>query len=86
MHPETQKTKEVVELFTKTLDERGLPLFGVIEGLDENGNMTELYKLESGFTAEDYQKAAEYQRKLAAYHTRLADYYSAGFEKRTKTK
>ena len=78
--------ESVIELFETSVDERGLPLFGVIEIEDENGNLKLAYKQEKLFDAEDYRKAANYQAKLANNHQILADYYTAELEKRQSTK
>lgn len=80
--------ENVTEIFQTAVDERGLPVFGVIE-IEVNGEPLKLYKKEKLFNAEDYQKAANYQMKLASNHKELAnnhkelaDYYSAECEKR----
>lgn len=72
----------VTEIFEKAVDERGLPVFGVIEIEDADGNFTKAYKQEKSFTADDYRLAANYQAKLASNHKELADYYSSEFKKR----
>ena len=70
----------VIELLETSVDERGLPVFGVIEIEDKNGNLVKAYKQEKFFDAEDYRKAALYQAKLASNHKILADYYTAELE------
>jgi len=72
----------VNELLETSVDERGLPVFGVIEIEDESGNLVKAYKQEKFFDAEDYRKAALYQAKLASNHKILADYYTAELEKK----
>ncbi len=78
--------EQAIELFETSVDERGLPVFGVIEIEDENGNLKVAYKKEKLFNVEDYRKAANYQAKLASNHKELADYYAAEFEKRQSAK
>lgn len=73
--------ESVAELLNNQLDERGLPVFGIIETVDENGNLVKAYKRENLFNAEDYREAALYQAKLANNHKILADYYMAELEK-----
>ncbi len=72
----------VNELLETSVDERGLPVFGVIEIEDKNGNLVKAYKQERFFDAEDYRKAALYQAKLASNHKILASYYTAEFERK----
>ena len=72
----------VIELLETSVDERGLPVFGVIEIEDKNGNLVKAYKQERFFDAEDYRKAALYQSKLASNHKILASYYTAEFERK----
>ena len=67
--------ESVLEMLENSVDERGLPVYGVIEIEDADGNPVQAYKQESLFTADDYQKAAAYQAKLANDHRELADYY-----------
>ncbi len=74
--------ESVIELLETSVDERGLPLFGAIEIENEDGSLTEAYKQEKLFNAEDYRKAAQYQAKLASRHKELADYYFAELEKK----
>jgi hypothetical protein len=69
--------KIVTETLETSVDERGLPVFGVIEVKDASGNFVKAYKRESLFDAEDFEKAAAYQLKLADHHRTLADYYKA---------
>jgi hypothetical protein len=71
-----------LELLENSKDERGLPVFGVIEIEDENGNPVKTFKPEELFETEDYRKAAAYQARLADNHKLLAAYYYAEFEKR----
>ena len=68
------------DLVKDSVDERGLPVFGVIEIEDEKGSLVKVYKQEKFFDAEDYRKAALYQAKLASNHKILADYYTAELE------
>jgi hypothetical protein len=77
--------QNVTEIFETAVDERGLPVFGIIE-IEVDGKPLKLYKKESLFNAEDYQKASDYQAKLARNHRTLADYYSAECEKRQSAK
>ncbi len=74
--------ESVIELLERSVDERGLPIFGIIEIENEDGSVAEVYKQEKLFNAEDYRKAALYQAKLASHHKELADYYSAELEKK----
>lgn len=77
------KTKEesAIELLETSVDERGLPLFGIIEIENEHGELVKAYKQEKLFIAEDYRKAVAYQAKLAGQHKELADYYNAELKK-----
>jgi hypothetical protein len=77
--------ENIIELLEKSVDERGLPVFGVIEVENDNGELVLAYKKERQFDAEDYRKAALYQAKLANNHRVLADYYSDELQKRTAT-
>jgi hypothetical protein len=77
--------QSVTEIFETCVDERGLPVFGIIE-IEVDGKPLKLYKKEKLFNAEDYQKAANYQMKLASNHKELADYYAAEYEKRQSAK
>ncbi len=72
----------VIDLLENSLDERGLPVYGIIEIENEHGELVRAYKQEKLFNAEDYQRAALYQAKLANNHCLLADYYNAELEKR----
>jgi hypothetical protein len=74
--------EKIFELLEKSVDDRGLPVFGVIEIENEQGELVKAYKQEKLFDAEDYRKAAEYQAQLANDHRILADYYRAEYEKR----
>ena len=77
--------ENVIDLIENSVDERGLPLFGIIETENENGELAKAYKQEAMFETEDYRKAAEYQKKLADYHQTLAYYYAAEYKKRAET-
>lgn len=74
------KQEIAMDLVKNSLDERGLPVFGVIKVKDESGNTVEAYKQEKMFDREDYLKAAEYQRELASRHKELALYYASRAE------
>ena len=78
----TLAKENITEFLKNSLDDRGLPVFGVIEIEGGDGSISEAYKRESSFTTDDYRKAAAYQRKLADHHSILADYYSAEMKKR----
>ncbi len=77
--------ENILELLKKSVDERGLPVFGVIEIEGANGESVEAYKQEKFFDAEDYRRAALYQSRLANNHRVLADYYSDELHKLTAT-
>jgi hypothetical protein len=77
--------QNVTEIFETAVDERGLPVFGIIE-IEVDGNPLKLYKKETLFNAEDYRKATDYQAKLASNHKELANYYAAEYEKRQSAK
>ncbi len=77
--------ENIIELLEKSVDERGLPVFGVIEVENDSGELVLAYKKESQFNDEDYRKAALYQSRLASNHRVLADYYNDELKKRTAT-
>lgn len=76
------KQEIVVDLVENSVDERGLPVFGIVEIEGKDGNLVKAYKQEKFFDAEDYRRAALYQAKLASNHKILADYYTAELEKK----
>jgi hypothetical protein len=73
--------ESVTEMLAKSVDDRGLPIFGVIEIENEHGEIVLAYKQEKLFNAEDYRRAALYQNRLADNHRILADYYEAELQK-----